>query len=193
MELFLTHKELAEAQAILLQHFGAPPHMLVALHPTGSAPYKWWPLPSFAEVGEYLYEAWQAAFLIISGSRDRHIAQNLAGLLPGRTLVTGGGFPLRTTAALLSHCQLLVANDSGPLHLGLALKVPTLALLGADHPYRIGPYQAAWGSYIYRKEEVCPQDTCLLSRCPHNLCLQAISPAEVIRKLQSWWEPRWRR
>ena len=59
--------------------------------------------------------------------------------------MTGGRFPLRTVAALLSHCRLLVANDSGPLHLGLALEVPTIALMGADHPRRVGPYGVEWG------------------------------------------------
>ena len=55
--------------------------------------------------------------------------------------MTGGRFPLLTVAALLSHCRLLVANDSGPFHLGLALGVPTIGLLGADDPRRVGPYQ----------------------------------------------------
>ncbi len=56
--------------------------------------------------------------------------------------MTGGRFPLLTVAALLSQCRLLVANDSGPLHLGLALGVPTIGLLGADDPR---PGRPLWG------------------------------------------------
>ncbi len=93
-------------------------------------------------------------------------------------------------AGLLSHCRLLVANDSGPLHMALALEVPTIALLGADHPARIGPYRVDWGTYLYGKEGACPEPDCLTRQCPDNRCLQAISTEEVITTLQTWWEPR---
>ena len=74
--------------------------------------------------------------------------------------------------------------------MALALKVPTIALLGADHPARIGPYQVDWGTYLYGKEGACPEPDCLTRRCPDNRCLQAIATADVIKTLKSWWEPR---
>jgi len=190
MELTLPASETARARDILVEYFGKLPDLLVALHPTGSASYKWWPLERYAELGKYLVERHQASILIISGARDRPAAQALATQLPGPALVTGGRWPLLTVAGLLSHCRLLVANDSGPLHMGLALGVPTLALLGADHPARIGPYRVDWGTYLYGKEGACPEPDCLTRRCPDNKCLQAISTQEVISTLQTWWEPR---
>ncbi|MFZ2088607.1 MAG: glycosyltransferase family 9 protein, partial [Desulfobaccales bacterium] len=138
----------------------------------------------------FLHERYQAPILVISGKQDRPTAEKLAAGLPGPTLVTGGRYSLLTVAALLSHCRLLVANDSGPLHMALALKVPTLALLGADHPARIGPYRVDTATYLYAKEGACPEPNCLNRRCPDNLCLQAISTEEVITTLQTWWEPR---
>jgi ADP-heptose:LPS heptosyltransferase len=190
MELPLPASGVREARDILVKHFGRMPELLVALHPTGSASYKWWPLERYAELGKHLFERYRAALLIISGARDRATAEDLAARLPGPALVTGGRYPLLTVAGLLSHCRLLVANDSGPLHMGLALGVPTLALLGADHPARIGPYRVDWGTYLYRKEGACPEPDCLTRRCPDNRCLQAISTEEVITTLQTWWEPR---
>ena len=89
--------------------------------------------------------------------------------------MTGGRFPLLTVAALLSHCRLLVANDSGPLHMGLALGVPTIGLLGADDPRRVGPYGVDWGVALHKREEVCAQEPCRLKKCPKNLCMEAIS------------------
>ncbi len=190
MELTLPASEVSRARDILAAHFGEVPDLLVALHPTGSASYKWWPLERYAELGQYLFESHRAAILILSGTHDRPAAEALAARLPGPALVTGGRFPLLTVAGLLSHCRLLVANDSGPLHMGLALGVPTLALLGADHPARIGPYQVDWGTYLYGKEGACPEPDCLTRRCPDNQCLQAISTSDVIKTIQIWWEPR---
>ena len=182
--------ELQRARDILVQHFGGLPDLLVALHPTGSAPYKWWPRERYAELGKIIQERYQAPILIISGGRDRPAAEQLAAQLPGPTLVTGGRYPLLTVAGLLSHCRLLVANDSGPLHMALALGVPTIALLGADHPARIGPYQVDTATYLYAKDSACPEPDCLTRRCPDNLCLQAIATEDVIATVNSWWEPR---
>jgi ADP-heptose:LPS heptosyltransferase len=190
MELTAPALEITRARDILVEHFSRRPELLIALHPTGSAPYKWWPLERYVELGKYLFERYQAHLLIISGARDRPAAEALATQLPGPALVTGGRYPLLTVAGLLSYCRLLVANDSGPLHMGLALGVPTLALLGADHPARIGPYRVDWGTYLYGKEGACPEPDCLTRRCPDNRCLQAISTAEVITAIQTWWESR---
>jgi ADP-heptose:LPS heptosyltransferase len=190
MDLPVPALELQRARDILAQQFGSLPELLVALHPTGSAPYKWWPPERYAELGKFIQERYQAPILIISGSRDRAAAEKLAAKLSGPTLVTGGRYGLLTVAGLLSHCRLLVANDSGPLHMALALGVPTIALLGADHPARIGPYKVDTATYLYAKDGACQKPQCLNRQCPDNLCLQAISTEDVITTLQNWWEPR---
>jgi ADP-heptose:LPS heptosyltransferase len=190
MDLFLPPEELARAAAILTKNFGGLPPLLLAFHPTGSDPYKWWPAAAFIELGNFLYESYQAPILIISGAGDREPAEAIGARINGPTLVTGGNFPLLTVAALLSHCRLLVANDSGPLHMGLALKVPTIALLGADDPRRVGPYGVDWGAALHKRQEVCDQERCLLKKCPRNLCLEAIAVSEVVQLIKEWWEPR---
>ncbi len=190
MDLFLPAEEKRRAEAILVKHFGALPPRLLALHPTGSDPYKWWPAASFIELGNYLYERYQAPLLILSGAKDRGAAEAIAAQIKGPSLVTGGRYSLLTMAALLSYCRLLVANDSGPLHLGLALRVPTIALIGADHPRRIGPYGVEWGVALHKREEVCDLEPCLLKKCPEPRCLTAIAVSEVVRLIKEWWEPR---
>ena len=191
MDLLLSEAEVTQAAAILIENFGRVPPLLMAFHPTGSDPYKWWPAASFIELGNFLYHTYQAPLLIISGKGDRPHAEAIAAQLPGPSLVTGGRFPLLTVAALLSHCRLLVANDSGPLHMGLALGVPSIGLLGADDPRRVGPYGVDWGTALHKRQEVCAQEPCLLKKCPRNLCMEAIPVSEVVEMIKTWWEPRW--
>ncbi len=190
MDLYLAPEEAAEAQAILSGHFGEVPPLLLALHPTGSDPYKWWPADSFAELGNFLSESYRVPLLIISGAKDRSQAEAIAARIQGPSLVTGGRFPLLTVAALLRRCRLLVANDSGPLHLGLALGVPSIALIGADHPARVGPHQVAWGVSLHKRQEVCTLEPCLLQKCLDNRCLSAIEVSAVVKLIKEWWEPR---
>lgn len=190
MELFLPQEAEVRAEDILKQHFGASASRLMALHPTGSGAYKWWPLENFVALGAFLYERYQAPLLIISGHKDRPVAEALAARLPGPSLVTGGRHSLITVAGMLKRARLLVANDSGPLHMALALGVPSLALIGADHPARIGPYQVDWGTYLYKKDEVCREEPCLNRKCTDNRCMQAIGVQDAVRTIESWWEPR---
>jgi ADP-heptose:LPS heptosyltransferase len=189
MQLFLPSSELIRAEVLALRHFGSSPSLLVAFHPFGSGRYKWWPLESYAALGNHLHETYGASILIISGPGDRQEAESLAAKLAGPSLVTGGR-PLLEVAAFLKHCRLFVGNDSGPLHMALALGVPGIALLGADHPRRIGPHAVAWGTFLYRKEGICPQEHCLNQKCPDNKCLQAIRLGEVVDLIRTWWEPR---
>ncbi|MCK9377665.1 MAG: glycosyltransferase family 9 protein [Syntrophobacterales bacterium] len=191
MDLFLPPQETTRAAAILREHFGEVPPGLMALHPTGSDRYKWWPAASFIELGNWLYRTYQAPLLIISGKGDREAAEAIAAQLSGPSLVTGGRYPLLTVAALLARCRLLVANDSGPLHMGLALGVPSIGLIGADDPRRVGPYEVEWGAALHKRREVCELEPCRLKKCHENRCLTAIQVSEVEQLIGEWWEPRW--
>jgi ADP-heptose:LPS heptosyltransferase len=191
LEVLLPQEEIATSRAVLADYFGSCPELLVAFHPTGSGAYKWWPRENYAAVGQYLYNRLNVSFLIISSASEHPVAEALARELPGPALITGGRYSLGRVAGLLSHCRLLVANDSGPLHLALALRVPTIALIGADHPARIGPYQAPWGIALHHRQEVCDREPCLLTRCRDNICLQAITVEEVTNLIRTWWEPQY--
>ena len=47
--------------------------------------------------------------------------------------------PLREFMGLLSQCQLLICNDSGPMHIATALGVPVVAIFGPTEPAWFGP------------------------------------------------------
>lgn len=189
MEIFLPAAIKEEAADILTEHFGCYPAMLMALHPGGSELYKHWPLDNFVTLGNFLKQAYQTQFLMISSASERILAQTLADRINAPALVTGGRYNLLTVAALLGQCHLFVGNDSGPLHLSLALQTPSIGLLGADDPHRIGPHQVDWGVGVF-KEEACHRNPCLTKRCSQTLCLEAIQPEDVIRLIQQWWEPK---
>ena len=132
-----------------------------------------------------------AAFLIISGRQDRQEAEALAGRMAGPTLVTGGPFPC-SSGGLLSHCRLFVGNDSGPLHMALALGVPSIALLGADHPRRIGPYQVDWGAFLRKKEEVCAGGPVPLPEMSPERLSAGHYRGPSDGNYKDWWEPEFR-
>ncbi len=191
MDLFLTPEESEEATIILTEHFGAVPPRLLAFHPTGSDPYKWWPAASFVELGNFLYDTYKAPLLIISGAGDRPHAEAIAAQLPGPTLVTGGRFPLLTVAALLSTLPPPGGQRQRPPAHGPGPGRPHHRPLGRRRPPPGGALWRHWGVALHKRDEVCAEEPCRLKKCPRNLCMEAIAVADVVEMLKTWWEPQW--
>lgn len=115
-------------------------------------PSKRWPVACWRR----LIEALPAERFILFGTPgDLPIAREVcAGMDPGRVRNLAGATTLPAFAAALSGCRLLVANDTGGMHLANALGVPVLALFGPTNPVRTGPVFAA--PHRILQPEGCP-------------------------------------
>jgi ADP-heptose:LPS heptosyltransferase len=97
---------------------------------------KSWPVESYAALAERLTES-GLRVVWLGDSRD---AERLPGEAAGVRLA--GRLSVAETAAVLSACDRLVANDSFLLHLGEALGVPTVAIFGPTDPRHFRPLGA---------------------------------------------------
>ncbi|MBA4395023.1 MAG: hypothetical protein C0407_15840 [Desulfobacca sp.] len=185
MDLFLPVGWEKKADRILEAKWGNGFQPLIGLHPTGSGTYKWWPGENFSSLARELSNRYQARFVIFSSAKEAAVSRAIAENLGEAVLLAQGEYDLLEAAALMRECRLFIANDSGPLHMALALGIPTLALIGADSPLRIGPYQVPHSVALYRKEEVCQESRCLNQGCRDNRCMKAISPEEVLKTIET--------
>ena len=92
----------------------------------------------------------------------------------GRTTVSELG-------ALIKQCGLLVSNDSGPVHIGVAVGTPVISIFGRRDrglgPVRWGPLGKS--DVIFQKDVGCQR--CLAHNCRIGFkCLSAISVDEVL-------------
>lgn len=77
---------------------------------------------------------------------------------------------------LLAASQLLITNDSGPMHIASALGVPTVAVFGATDNEATGP--AGLRSSVVRVPVEC--SPCLLRECPiDHRCMTAVTAEQV--------------
>ena len=78
---------------------------------------------------------------------------------------------------MLSHFDLLVTNDSGPMHLAAAVGTRCIALFGPTDPRRTAP--AGAGHRLLSRDLWC--SPCFRRRCPllHHGCLRGIGVVEV--------------
>lgn len=107
-----------------------------------SKPEKEWPAERYAAVMDALAEKHGARSLLVGGRSAREDAAadaiRRAAAHPPLDLRE---WDLRRVAYLLDRADVLVSPDTGPLHAGVALGTPTVALMGYTNPKRYGPYR----------------------------------------------------
>jgi heptosyltransferase-2 len=77
--------------------------------------------------------------LLMGGREDQAACDALAAELGPGAASAAGRTSLPEWAALLRACDVVVANDSGGMHLAAALAVPVVALYGMTNPEQTGP------------------------------------------------------
>jgi heptosyltransferase I len=122
----------------------------VALVPCAGRAEKDWPPDRFGELAVRLRERADAFVVVVGGPTTTEAgAASVIAARDGRVRVAVGD-DLRRVLWLLSACDLVVAPDTGPLHLARALDVPLLGLYGHTDPRRYGPYLPFRGAVIDR-------------------------------------------
>ncbi len=146
---------------------------------------KRWPLLNFIRLIGAVIEETPYRVVLVGGKEDIEDAALIHSIIP-ETINAAGCFSLGETAAMLKRCRLLIANDSGPLHLGAAIGIPTIGLFGPTSPDQFFPYRQPLHRYIYKKLSCSP---CYrfggglwqyLPRCSKAYCMEAIEANEVI-------------
>ncbi len=142
----------------------------------GSA--KRWPASKYAELVSLMHEEISAQFLIIGSSDELPLAQAISSRMDKKPFILAGQTGLSRLASVISFARLFITNDSGPMHLANALKVPVVALFGPTDPKHTGPYQPP-SSVIHKGAPCWP---CSYRDCPFDhRCMLDISPQEVFQ------------
>ena len=181
----------AEAAALAdaaLARAGLPPDGPLALIAPGAA-FGWtkrWPPDRFGRLADALAARGFACAVVI-GPGEEPIAAEV-----GRASTSGGTLPVLGldldpvgVAALAARSRVVIANDSGPMHLAAAVGTPVVALFGPTDPGRTGPTGAP--SEVLDRYVFC--SPCYLKECPYgHECMTEISVemvAGAVERLQS--------
>jgi len=117
---------------------------LVAIHP-GSGNYslaRRWPVERFAQVADGLIDALGATIVIVGGPAEVDLAREMASMMRGRSANLAGKTSLKQLAAVLGRCDLFAGNDSGVMHVAVAVNTPVVAVFGPSNYRAWGPYFA---------------------------------------------------
>lgn len=159
------------------------PHW-VALQPGARWQNKRWPVENFAELVRQLAKKQPGTrFAILGDKNDRLLGQIISEAAPDRCLNLCGQTTLPEMIEWIRRCDLMITNDTGPMHAAAAMGKPLIALFGPTEPRRTGPYGQLQN--VVRLDHL-PCSPCLKSRCRYEKpeeCLRAISPAAVLARI----------
>jgi lipopolysaccharide heptosyltransferase II len=151
----------------------------IAIQPGARWKNKCWPVENFSGLVRLLAAEFpDVRFAIFGNDDDKPLGEIITRAEPQRSLNLCGQTSLPEMVEWLRLCELMITNDTGPMHMAAALGKPLIALFGPTEPCRTGPYGQL--ENVLRIDLPC--SPCLKSRCHYekpNECLKAISPTMV--------------
>jgi lipopolysaccharide heptosyltransferase I len=144
---------------------------------------KHWGTEKFAKVAQHFLSQ-GFAVVLIGTQRERNVCEEVADLAPG-AVDLAGMTTLSELAALIRRAALNITNDSGPMHLAVALNRPVISIFGPTDPVWIGPYGRPH-AVLHADLPCSPCYLRQLKDCRHeHACMQSVSPLAVIGRAES--------
>jgi ADP-heptose:LPS heptosyltransferase/2-polyprenyl-3-methyl-5-hydroxy-6-metoxy-1,4-benzoquinol methylase len=147
-----------------------------------------WPAEHFAQTIEELSRMGLTVVLLGLPSEAAYVGQLMGMVSPEarkRVVNSAGQLDLFELFALLEGASCVVTNDTGPMHMAIALRSPTVCLFGPGHPAHYG-VERANVEIIYQPVFCSP---CLYEIADppcdgNNICMKAIRPTTVVAAVQ---------
>lgn len=154
----------------------------IVLHAGATAASRRYPPERFGEVATRLARETGASLLLTGSSSERPLVDAViraaAPAVRHRMHDLSGTLTLGELAALIERANVLISNNSGPVHLASALGTPVVDLYALTNPQHT-PWQTP-NRVLFRDVEC---RWCYRSVCPqqHHACLLGVSPAEIVQ------------
>ena len=189
MEICLTSEEISFSGRWLDEHAAGGRKLLIGIHP-GTSVFKGhdrrrWSEESFAGLIDRLAVTLQdSVFLLFGGPEEKPLRDTIISYVrDAKKMLSADSVSVRQAASLMRNCRLFISNDSGPMHMAAASRVPTVAIFGPTNPSWVRP----WG-VKYRVVRTCTSCSPCFRYSPRPLhcgtdrdfaCLQEITVEQV--------------
>ncbi len=174
-----------------LESNGLRGEFLIGMHPGSSGErgmvHKRWDAEKFSKLGDILSERLNAKILVFGGPEERELKTRISNMMKGPSFVIEGT-TLRQTISLIGRCKLFISNDSGPMHIAVAMGVRTVGIFGPTDHTRTAPYGD--GNVVVRKGLPCSpcwkvEDVGVRRKCDRDVsCMKRLSVEEVLEFME---------
>jgi heptosyltransferase II len=180
--LYIQEKEVQAARELLKKHGVLDDQLIVGINPGatyGSA--KCWLPERFREVTQHLLVHKKIAVVYFGDQATESLVKEICQGLSPQVVNLAGVTSLRELSALISLCDVLLTNDSGPMHIADAVGTAIVALFGSTNEQVTAPFNK---SIVIHKHVEC--SPCYQRKCPIDFrCMKRIGSDEVYQKIMS--------
>jgi lipopolysaccharide heptosyltransferase II len=136
LDFFVSVNEQAQdwLKRFLINHRITPQERLIIIHPGASDPARCWPHEQFAELVERIAKSYPSRFVLIGDNKITSIWEKLIDRHSLSIINLLGQTRLAELISLMKRANLLVSNDSGPVHLASGLQTPVVAIFIRNQP-----------------------------------------------------------
>ena len=184
-------EDLEWASRSLAEHGIRPNDQVIAIAPGSVWATKRWIPEGFAAVIDGLIVQKNRKVVVLGSRDDQPVVNEILERCREKPVDLSGRTTLRQLAAVLKRCELLITNDNGAMHVGVAQNVPVVAIFGST------TLSLGYGPYTDRAEVVERSLDCRpcgrhgYSTCPrgHFNCMKQITPEQVMAAAEKWLGP----
>lgn len=179
-DLTVSQKRINDAKKILKENGAdlAKPLIAFCAGSTNSRA-KRWQTESYAKLNDKLQTEINANVILLGDKSELDVSTEIIEKSNIKPILLTGKTSLAESTAILSICNLLVSNDTGPAHISAALGTKTIVIFGPTNPKTTHPI----GAKIIRREVEC--SPCMLRDCPiDHRCMTGISSDEVFEEVK---------
>ena len=154
----------------------------LVIHPGASAPSRRYPPDLFARAARRLVLDVGMQIIFTGSQQERHLIEEIRTAMGVHSFSLAGDLALGELAALIAQAPLLIANNTGPVHIAAATGTPVVDLYALTNPQH-----TPWGVPHRVLNHDVPCKNCYKSICPegHHNCLRLLAPEAVVEAV---WE-----
>jgi ADP-heptose:LPS heptosyltransferase len=139
-----------------------------------------WPLKCYAELANLLKREFKCKIIITGSENERGLVKQIQSLADFKLIGLSGKTTIKQMAALYKKCDIVIASDTGPLHLSAAVGTPVVGLYGPSSPAHSRPWIEKNKFKITRSNLKCsPCQHIQTKICLYTECMRQIKPQEV--------------
>ena len=150
----------------------------VIINPGAKSHLKRWPEEEYALLADRLISEAGCEVFVIGQQEDEEVVKRVLSSMKGKALDLCGKTSLGALFSLMKNVDLVITNDSAPLHIASAADAPTVAIFGPTDAHKYGPLSGK--KAVVRPQVPChPCERALCKINPHSGCISNVKLDDV--------------
>jgi heptosyltransferase-2 len=178
----LSNRDVDYAHSLLERLGGLNNNLVIGLNTGAGRRFanKSWTISGYIELIQRLNRELDCSILILGGPEEAERNNQIARGVKEQAINVGCDYSIMQFAAIINFCDLVVSADTTALHIAIALKKKTIAIIGPTCPQEIELYGR--GEKVVSRLDCAP---CYKNICDKQItCMQQIHPDEVLAAIK---------